>query len=133
MLNRIGLVERSECSFCNVNVETLIHFFSECQYVDRLWVEVREWININTGLEITFTTENKLFGFGGINNSALNCITMLVRYEIYVCKIRKIIPRFDLCKYSIREYYDREKFIARNNHKLQVFQKKWCLFRHLFS
>ena len=51
---------------------------------------------ITTGEHIVLTDQRKLFGFKGSNNSALNCILVIIRQEIYSAKLRNILPSFPL-------------------------------------
>ena len=78
-LLKFGIVANMKCTFCIDNDETIIHIFCLCIHSNVIWSRIEAWIFQNTREVIILTYENKLFGFCGTNNNALNCIMMIVR------------------------------------------------------
>ena len=128
-LFKLKLTEDNYCTFCKNEEETVTHVFCNCQFITRIWSRFERWIEDKTGEHIVLTDQHKLFGFKGSNNSALNCILIIIRQKIYSAKLRNILPSFSLIEVSIKDYYKKEHFIACiNNCKVTEFLNKWSLF-----
>ena len=39
-LHKIGIAESIQCTFCNLESETIYHLFWDCEYVKKLWIEI---------------------------------------------------------------------------------------------
>ena len=132
-LYRFGMVADTTCTFCNSNVEDILHFYCFCNYSNIIWSKLECWILNSTGVKITLSNQNKLFGFCGLNNNALNCILIVVRQEIYFAKLQNKLPLFEQIVSAVRRYYEMEKYIYQTNLKERKFVKKWLLLRKLFG
>ena len=132
-LLRFGVVADKKCTFCSNNDETIIHVFCFCNYSNEVWSKLEFWIFRNTGERIKFTNQNKLFGFCGSNNNALNCVLMVVRQEIFSAKLRNQLPSFDIILSAVKRYYEMEKYIYQTNLRENKLKKKWFHFRKYFE
>ena len=47
-LYKVGITSNDLCSFCNLHLETLEHIFWSCPFTQAFWINVTEWINLNT-------------------------------------------------------------------------------------
>ena len=130
-LLKFKLVTDNLCTFCNNSKETIMHILCLCTHSDVIWSRLEQWLSRNN-LHVKLTNRNKLFGFYGCNNSALNCILMIVRREIYSAKCKKQLPLFENIISAVKCYYDMEKYIAQTNLKETKFRKKWLLFAKCF-
>ena len=128
-LLRFGVVADKKCTFCSNNDETIIHVFCFCNYSNEVWSKLEFWIFRNTGERIKLTNQNKLFGFCGSNNNALNCVLMVVRQEIFSAKLRNQLPSFDIILSAVKRYYEMEKYIYQTNLRENKLKKKWFHFR----
>ena len=104
-LFKLKLTEDNYCTFCKNEEETVTHVFCNWQFITRIWSRIERWIEDKTGEHIILNDQHKLFGFKGSNNSALNCILIIIRQEIYSAKLRNILPSFSLIELSIKDYY----------------------------
>ena len=95
LLFKMNLVPRKECTFCNKQIETVIHLICDCTHIKHIWDRLEHWINTRTGNKLTFSLQDKWFGLRGSNNYALNYILIVVRQMVYTCKIKKQLPDFD--------------------------------------
>ena len=128
-LLRFGVVTDKKCTFCSSNDETIIHVFCFCNYSNEVWSKLEFWIFRNTGERIKLTNQNKLFGFCGSNNNALNCVLMVVRQEIFSAKLRNQLPSFYIILSAVKRYYEMEKYIFQTNLRENKLRKKWFHFR----
>ena len=127
LLFKLNLVHDRNCSFCNLQHETIVHFFCECHISLRIWDELRKWILRKTFNRINFSKENILFGFQGSQNKALNCIVFIAKKTLYSNKFQNRVPYFLQFRSAITDYYRNEEYIAilKGNHMYNSFRKKW--------
>ena len=130
-LLRFKLVTDNLCTFCNNSEETIIHIFCSCIYSNEIWSKLEAWLSRNN-VHIKLTNQNKLFGFYGRSNNALNCIMIIVRKEIFAAKCKNCLPVFEQIMSAIKSYYDMEKYICKTNLKEKKFMKKWLHFTKCF-
>ena len=109
-LFNMKIVESPLCEHCGT-VDTLIHFFTECNYVALFWTQIANWISpIHPEIsEINFTHENILFGFEGHSNhiQVLNYIILLAKHFIYINRLKNnhdlnMITFLSILKYKLR-------------------------------
>ena len=81
-----NIVEDSKCTYCNT-VDTLNHYFAECQVVKGFWESVKRWFLRVFQFVINFTP---LLGIPNYDNSNvimnLNFVILFAKYFIYDCK-----------------------------------------------
>ena len=46
---------RKECTFCNKQIETVIHLLCDCTHVKPIWDRLEHWIYTGTGNKLTFS------------------------------------------------------------------------------
>ena len=101
-LKRMKLRESEICNFCHL-VDTLTHFFYECQAVKPLWCEVERRIEEKIGSFISITKEIAMFGIDiPIQNDSIyaNHLILLAKASISKAKFHGIsnggiIPIFE--------------------------------------
>ena len=130
-LLRFKLVTDNLCTFCNNNKETIMHIFCSCIHTNEIWSRLELWLSRNN-VQIKISNQNKLFGFYGKNNGALNCIMIIVRKEIFAAKCKQCLPVFDHIMSEIKSYYDMEKYIFKTNLKEKKFIKRWSMLTLLY-
>ena len=83
------LLRGSKCTYCNV-VDTLRHYFAECQVVKGFWESVKRWVLRVFQLVIIFTPLYILLGIPNYDNNNvimnLNFAILFAKYFIYDCK-----------------------------------------------
>ena len=130
-LLRFKLVTDNLCTFCKNNKETIMHIFCSCIHTNEIWSRLELWFSRNN-VQIKISNQNKLFGFYGKNNGALNCIMIIVRKEIFAAKCKHCLPVFDHIMSEIKSYYDMEKYIFKTNLKEKKFIKRWSMLTLLY-
>ena len=74
------------CDFCSRQVETNVHMFWQCWYIQDLWSKIQEMLTTNS-IDVQLTYFNISFGVSFNNklkNSVFNFIVLLVKYYIYI-------------------------------------------------
>ncbi len=119
-------VNTEYCTFCNIEVETVLHVLFECNTAQHLWNNVQQWVVQKTGNNIVFTAENVILNHISKNpKDSVNMICLIVKQYIYSSRCLKIIPNFQNLKQKIIEYHNVEKYLAKRIGKLKTHNKKW--------
>ena len=114
------------CTFCNDEIETLVHLFIECNKVANIWQEVIENLLQPFGVS-SLTKDQIVLGVETTaeQNEIINHIILEVKHHIYVCKLYKCTPTFQQIKSHLRITEDIEKQIAIKAGKIPKHIYKW--------
>ena len=119
-------VNSEYCTFCNTEVETVVHVMWECNTAQHLWSNVKKWVMQKTGKNILFSLENVILNNVAKNpKDSINMICLIVKQYIYSSRCLKIIPNFQNLKQKIIEYHNVEKYLAKRIGKIEKHNKKW--------
>ena len=90
-LFKCGLKNTQNCTFCEVNTETIEHLFWECQITKSLWLQLSEWLENITNQKFKFDSENTILGNPG-EPIFLQHIKLITKQFIYTQKIKEVKP-----------------------------------------
>ena len=107
-------------------------FFNECQYSKAIWSAAENWITTAQSVNISFSMQNVLLGFGEQRNDVLTLITVLIKQQLFICRCTNRLPVFRKIIAHITQYYNDERYLYAINNKEQQFQSRWCLLQSLF-
>ena len=62
-LYELKLTHNNLCEFCHHSPEAIMHLFCECDKVNDLWSNIKQWIFMKTRISINFLKSTKLLGF----------------------------------------------------------------------
>jgi len=125
-LYKIGKVESPLCCMCNMQTETLVHLFVECEKINTFWRKTSELLH-PYGIDKINATEIIL----GIltherTNNITNHIILEAKYYIYVCKLEKTMPNFARFIKRLKITENIEKRIASKSEKsIKAHEYKW--------
>ena len=128
LLQKWRIVESSNCTFCNDSIESYVHLFVNCEFVQPLWEQVKNIYQELTEEQLYLCPNDIICGTVDRNKPSLaNYICLLTKQYIY--KQRCLKQKLSLEELCIRIYYYKniEKFIATKNNCLEKFRKKWPL------
>jgi hypothetical protein len=135
-LFQLRIVNSGKCNYCEQE-DTLLHFFMDCNKVDRFWHAFFPWWNIaNDGKQNIFqTTEmNILFGYTELGEiyPVLNFCLLLAKFYIYTKRLYGN-NRLDLYEYLVilKNKLTIEKLICENEGKPEKFKKWEIIFNNL--
>ena len=136
-LTKIGIKQDSLCSFCKLHPETLSHIFWNCDTVKNFWNNLTDWLTNNFSHIVTlnFTLEDILFGIHDFKRAddILNLLLILAKQFIYRMKCNNSRPVLQHFIKTLHFYYNSEKYVAFTNCNWKKFNKKWLLYKHIFS
>ncbi len=118
--------DTDKCTFCNVQSETILHLFWECQTARHIWNSTVQWYREKTG-QIVHLDSKKVI-FCKPNSNALHCLNTIVLITlqyIYASRCLGNIPNFGHLKSKILDAQNIEKYIAIKNDKLKKHDLKW--------
>ena len=67
----MNLSDNLYCCFCKSSYENVIHVFSECNVIQKLWSKLKEWIFPELGLTALSPQNAILPGGGGVFGTTL--------------------------------------------------------------
>ena len=136
MLYKCKLTETELCSFCFETKETLLHLFFECPKVRSLWLQFAQKLQQQCGMKLDLTPETCLFGtLFDSNFVILNSCCIIIRYYIYVCKLKNEMPNLIECL-QILKYYknlDIHSLHLCTPRQSECIKKKWESVNMLFQ
>ena len=101
----------------------MIHVFSECNVIQKIWSKLREWLSPELNL-LALTPQNAILGILGKDapfHLLLNHILILFKQGLYQCRNTNISNFYHIKK--------KIKLIQRIEYK--IAQDNDCLFSHL--
>ena len=128
-LLKIGLLLTDQCTFCNVNEETLYHLFFECSHVQVFWECFVEWWTVVANENLSLTLKDVILGFPE-RNDILNYLLILSKLFIWECRKSNRCLDFKLFLYKIEVKKETERYIAVKNGTHEEFNRRWGLFQH---
>ena len=125
-LHNVKLSDTPLCTFCNNEIETLVHLFVECNKVTNVWQEVIDKLLQPFGVT-NLTKSEIILGVETTpeQNEIINHIILEVKYYIYVCKLEKCNPLFNRIKNRLKITERIENEIAFKAKKLPRHAYKW--------
>ena len=120
LLYKIGYVSNPNCSFCQATRETINHILFECSYSKSFWSEVLANILNKLGSCGCLSLRDVIIGILKHNNSYL-----------WTCKQKAIKPNPIHFKIILEKKQETETYIAFNSNKIDLFDKKWKLFKEV--
>lgn len=99
----------SNCSFCDVHPETLLHLFWHYEFVKMFWKDLIRFVIDHIDVEFSLYMEHVLVGFNNVKHKIdqyyiINLIIMLAKFYIHKCKVKKSIPLFMAFEIEIKMY-----------------------------
>lgn len=129
-LHKIGVVPNPNCTFCDLEPETIVHLFAQCKQLDAFWEMVYDFTLTAFPLLHNIDESNQLFGIDSHPNScSVNCLLLCARYVIYKHRFLGTIPTFGSLIAFLKEIRTTEYIIALNKNKLELHNKKWLFIR----
>ena len=132
-LFKMKIVNCENCSFCGKETEDIVHFLYKCKFSQEIWSKTMGWIFDCSQICVIFSMENILFGFQEQRNDALNCILIVIKYQLFWFKLNGKLPSFEMVKQKVIQYHNDEKYVFNVSGKQEKFHKKWLMLQALFS
>lgn len=135
LLYKCNLVETPMCSFCMETQETILHLFWECSFSKNLWFEVRDTLKTTCQFDLPISAEEVILGSTN-NDDFTNYIIVLVKYYLYICKLKDSKPSFIDVKKYLQQTYKIEKLSIiyyKSPAIAEKIQRKWDLLKMILQ
>ena len=119
--------DSENCTFCDVESETVGHLLWDCTHSKIIWNLLFNWINEKIQVNIPYSKREILLGITNYNMQFLNCLFLVTKQYLYACRCLNEKPNFGSLESKIKYYISVEKYIAIKNGKLDLHQTKWAM------
>ena len=70
-------------SFLLLCIFIIVNFYY-CEYSKAIWIAAENWITSAQSINISFSVQNVLLGFGEQRNDVLTLITVLIKQQLFI-------------------------------------------------
>ena len=128
----MGINASDICTFCKVSTDSVEHMLLYCPIITRLWDMVNQWV-IDIGfIDYNLSISRKILG-DLENGPILSSIIPIAKKVIYDSFRKGKMPSIFQIKSEVKNHYYLEKYMYRNNGKIQIFEKKWHLLTLVYE
>ena len=133
-LFKMKIVDSNQCRLCGENAETIQHLFSQCEIVEHLWTDIKQWIKRKVNYRLHMTQITKIFGYfiQDQNFKPVNFILLISRKYIFWCAQNKFIPSFLKLKKLIQQRYCEQQYLAKLSSS-DEFDREMTTWKDLLS
>ena len=125
------------CVFCNRNIETLIHLFWDCYFVNTFWKDLVKLLQEKCAHCDIFNLCQELVIFGSTKkiytDKAMDSIILYAKMYVYKCKLQEKMPQLEHFMPELKYRTSVEKILAIKSSKLSVFNEKWKLYSNILK
>ena len=126
LLSKWNMRNSDNCSFCDLEQETVIHLFFSCVRVRELWIEIVEYVENRFNEKVNFNLTNTILDqWNPARGSIANLVCLASKQYIYAQKCLGQQLNFVDWKVKINAYENLEKYVAVKNGHLFKHNKKW--------
>ena len=119
-LRRINKADNNICTFCNHEIETIKHLFSECETVKEFWNKLNNWLQRHAKdwiQKIIFSWQKK--------NLFMKFLLVLAKSYIYKTKFTTDKLSLIGFKSVLKRKFETERYISKINNRYYKCLGKW--------
>ena len=114
------------CTFCNTVSKSVLHIMWDCQLVQKLWQNLRRWLNYILGMELLFSKEVTICNhYRGQCKELINTILLITKQYMYAAKCKKEKLVFVNLAKGIYDIQKLERIIALRQNRYYKYMVKW--------
>ena len=118
-----------KCTFCDKEIETVLHLLVECEYVVVIWKSLAKWLDYFAMVACEFTPYEILFNdYKDSFPQMVNTIILIVKYYIYVQRCYGNTPNIRGAIEQIAKYKRIEELVAQRTGKSKKNTEKWAMY-----
>ena len=127
MLQKIGLKNSDQCTFCRNAKETIEHIIVNCSFSELFWDDLELYISQKLDKKLKLSIQEKLFG-ALEENKTINHILTLARKHIYYSRQKDLLPNMkDFLQY-LQKIIKLETFSSHFSPNPKSSTEKWNPF-----
>ena len=124
LLFKIGKCDSQLCTFCDSDIETIIHVLWECDVVQNFIKSISDYL-ARKNLIFEPTRDNFIFGSPSEDLDCHNNILVTIKFYIYKTKCLNKPLNLQSLLFDVRNLYVTSKIISIKSGKFDVFSRKW--------
>ena len=133
-LFKMKIVDSNQCRLYGESAETIQHLFSQCEIVENLWTDIKQWIKRKVNYQLHMTQITKFFGYCIQDQTfkPVNFILLICRKYIFWCAQNKFIPNFLQLKKLILQRYCEPQYLTKLSSS-DEFDREMKIWKDLLS
>ncbi len=135
VLNAMGLMNTTNCGFCNGVRDSIDHFFWNCEHIQSFWDGLEKLVNekCDHASNVKITCNLVLFGVDNKlkTDKVFDFIIIFAKSYIYRCKLEKCMPSLLSFQKQLNSRFKIEKYNAIINDHLSTFEADWHYYKPL--
>ena len=135
VLKNMGVLDDSDCSFCNEMQDSIQHMFWDCGHVKAFWESFIRGVNTchDHTMNLSLSAPLVILGYDKNvkSNGIFYYIILLAKFFIFKCKVNKTLPYYDNFKTYLKVKYEIEKYISMKSMTYNTFANEWFCFQSL--
>ena len=134
LLNKIDNSYSDRCTFCSLEKESYTHLFYFCDKVTSFRVDFIKWVSDNTHIRLFLSPKSVIMGCNELScNNTLNFVLICLKFFIYKCRCKKIIPFLPAFKNELNAQWKCERYIFYSSGNKEKFDSLWKDWISLFQ
>ena len=128
------LVDTANCNFCNTEIQTVVHLFSECTVTKKILHQLIEFLNKYTAIkskELGIMTANIITNkIHEKPKHIANYLLLITKQYLFYCKCCGKMPTIEELMLRIENVYQVKHYNAVYTSRVINHQKKWYPYTH---
>ena len=117
------------CTFCNKEIETILHLLCDCSKVRTFWKTAKRWLKYMLNLDLELKKENViLVGIRGQYSEFKIIFVTIAKQYLYVVKCTRNQIHFSSMLLRLHQTYLDKKFFAKQNKEMYKFMRRWSVY-----
>jgi hypothetical protein len=137
ILKSMGIVENSNCSFCNAEKDSALHFLWACPTTQKFWSDFEKLLKEKCTHCDRLKLNKTLIMFGCSKNvytdNGFDFILLHAKFFIYKCKFSKTKPCINPFLKYLKYQFAIDEYVHKIEMKYEKFQDKWLMYNKLFE
>ena len=134
-LKKVGISDSENCQRCHICLETILHMFVNCCYVQTFWNNLAKHVSDKINYNIKFTSFTIIFGslINDQNSETLN--NLLLISKKYIFNTAKANSPLSLhgFQHKLSQSFEEIQYFARVSNSVEVFDKTWLKCQPVYT
>lgn len=137
ILKDMGILQDNNCSFCNAEKDSILHYLWSCPFSQNFWKEFEVYLKEKCPHCDRLKMKKSLVLFGCENNvrtdEAFDFILIHAKYFIYKCRFTHSKPNLNAFLNYLKYQHQVEEYVYKMEMRYDKFLHKWLLYHSFFD
>ena len=130
---KMGISQNNVCRLCDENEETLVHLFTLCNPVKKIWEDLTRRIKTNINRDLIFSSKDIILGYQEKQMWPVNILLVIMKKYIFVASGKKKTPQLVEALEMLKNIYFEQEYVSRIQNHESEFKKKWDFIPRLLQ